>query len=317
MKVPLSWLRELVEVDVPVAELSQRLTMAGLEVEEVDQVGSDWRDVTIARIVDLEPHPRRESLNVAKVDLGGRSVTVVTGAPNLTVGDVVPYVAAGGQLPGGEVGRRDLGGITSEGMVCSGDELHISPDKDGIYVFESEAPVGQALAEFLNETVLDIYITPNRPDCMSIMGVAREVHALFGAAYRPAMLRLMDPATARVDGSPGEPPVSELLSVQIEDAEGCPRFTASVVRGIAIGPSPRWMERRLHFAGVRPISNVVDVTNYVMLEVGQPLHAFDRARLGSQRIVVRRALPGERQQAPRSGERIAGARFAIRRSRHG
>ena len=294
MKVPLSWLRELVEVDVPVAELSQRLTMAGLEVEEVDQVGSDWRDVTIARIVDLEPHPRRESLSVAKVDLGGRSVTVVTGAPNLTVGDVVPYVAAGGQLPGGEVGRRDLGGITSEGMVCSGDELRISPDKDGIYVFESEAPVGQALAEFLNETVLDIYITPNRPDCMSVMGIAREVHALFGAAYRPAMQPLMDPATARVDGSPGEPPVSELLSVQIEDAEGCPRFTASVVRGIAIGPSPRWMERRLHFAGVRPISNVVDVTNYVMLEVGQPLHAFDRARLGSQRIVVRRALPGER-----------------------
>src|SRR5919201_440484 len=216
MKVPLSWLRELVAIDAPVADLSRRLTMAGLEVEDVYQIGSDWRDVTIARIVDLEPHPRRESLNVAKVDLGGRSVTVVTGAPNLKVGDVVPYVAAGGQLPEGEVGRRDLGGITSEGMVCSGDELRISPDKDGIYVFEADAPVGQPLAEFLNETILDIYITANRPDCMSMVGIAREVHALFGAAYRPAMLRLLDPATARVDGSPGAPPIDELLSVRID-----------------------------------------------------------------------------------------------------
>ena len=304
MRVPLSWLRELVAVDAPSAELARRLTMAGLEVEDVYQVGINWRDVVIGRIVDLERHPRRESLNVARVDAGGRSVTVVTGAPNLKVGDVVPYVAAGGQLPGGEVGRRDLGGITSEGMVCSGDELGISPDKDGIYVFEADAPVGQALAEFLNETILDIYITPNRPDAMSVMGVAREVHALFGASYTPAMLRLMDPATARVDGSPGEPPVSELLSVEIEDAEGCPRFTASVVRGIRIGPSPQWMERRLHFAGVWPISNVVDVTNYVMLEVGQPLHAFDRARLGSERIVVRRALPGERLRTLDGEERV-------------
>jgi phenylalanyl-tRNA synthetase beta chain len=311
MKVPLSWLRELVEVDVPVAELRQRLTMAGLEVEEVHRVGSDWRDVTIARIADLEPHPRRESLNVARVDLGGRGATVVTGAPNLKVGDVVPYVAAGGQLPDGEVGRRDLGGITSEGMVCSGDELRISPDKDGIYIFEPEAPVGQALADFLDETVLDIYITANRPDCMSMVGIAREVHALLNAPYTPALLRLLDPATARVAGSPGEPPVSELLSVQIDDAEGCPRFTASVVRGIRIGPSPRWMERRLYFAGVRPISNVVDVTNYVMLEVGQPLHAFDRARLGSRRIVVRRALPGERLRTLDGEDRVLGPSMMV------
>ena len=123
MKVPLSWLRELVEVETPLPELAGRLTMAGLEVEDVKRVGANWRDVTIARIVELDPHPRRETLSVARVDLGGRSVTVVTGAPNLTVGDVVPHVAPGGRLPAGEVGRRDFGGITSEGMVCSGDEL--------------------------------------------------------------------------------------------------------------------------------------------------------------------------------------------------
>ena len=294
MKVPLSWLRELVELDMQLPELRQRLTMAGLEVEDVHQVGGEWQDITIGRIVELEPHPRRESLNVARVDLGGRIATVVTGAPNLHVGDVVPHVAPGGRLPSGSVGARDFGGITSEGMVCSGDELHISPDKDGIYIFEPDAPVGQALEDFLRETILDIYITANRPDCMSMMGIAREVHALFNAPYTPAFSRLLDPETARVEGSPGEPPVRELLTVRIEDPVGCPRFTASVVRGIQIGVSPHWLQRRLYFAGVRPISNVVDVTNYVMLEVGQPLHAFDRQRLGSSTIVVRRASEGER-----------------------
>src|SRR5713226_7980625 len=211
MKVPLSWLRELVQIDIPLTELRHRLTMAGLEVEDVHEVGKEWRDVTIGRIVELEPHPRRDALNVAQVDLGGRNVTVVTGATNLKVGDVVPHVAAGGKLPTGDVGRREFGGITSEGMVCSGDELHISPDKSGIYVFEPDAPIGQTVTEFLREVVLDLYITANRPDCMSIMGVAREVHALFGAPYTPAMRRLFDPATAKVEGSPGALPVSELV----------------------------------------------------------------------------------------------------------
>ncbi len=304
MKVPLSWLRELVEIDVPLPELRRRLTMAGLEVEDVQVVGSDWRNVTIGRIVELQPHPHRDTLNVARVDLGERSVTVVTGAPNLEVGHVVPYVAAGGQLPSGHVSRREFGGITSEGMVCSGDELGISPDKSGIYVFEPDAPVGQPVEDFLHEVVLDFYITANRPDCMSMMGIAREVHALFGAPYTLAMLRLLDPSTATVKGPPGAPPVSDLLRIRIEDPVGCPRFTASILTDLQIGPSPRWLERRLYFAGVRPISNVVDVTNYVMLEVGQPLHAFDKSRLGSNTIIVRRAREGERLHTLDGDERI-------------
>jgi phenylalanyl-tRNA synthetase beta chain len=304
MKVPLSWLGELVAVDLPLAELRQRLTMAGLEVEEVHQVGADWRDVRIGRIVDLDSHPRREALKVARVDLGDRSASVVTGATNLRPGDLVPYVAPGGRLPGGEVGSRDFAGIRSEGMVCSGDELRISPDKDGIYVFEPDAPVGETVQDFLHETVLDIYITANRPDCMSMMGVAREVHALFGTPYSPAMLHLQDPATARVDSPPGAPPVSDLLQIEIDDPSGCPRFSGSVVRDIRIGPSPVWLQRRLHFAGVRPISNVVDVTNYVMLEVGQPLHAFDRSRFSSPKIVVRRARADERLRTLDGAERV-------------
>lgn len=316
MKVPLSWLRELVEIDVPLAELRHRLTMAGLEVEEVHEVGSDWRDVTIGRVVELEAHPRRDALKVARVDLGGRSVTVVTGAPNLKRGDVVPHVAAGGRLPSGDVGSREFGGITSEGMVCSGDELHISPDKSGIYVFESEARVGQSVADYLHEVVFDFYITANRPDCMSVMGLAREVHALFGAPYTSTMLWLLDPSSAHVAGSPGQPSVSDLLRIHIGDAEGCPRFTASVLKNIRIGPSPRWLERRLHFAGVRPISNVVDVTNYVMLEIGQPLHAFDRSRLDSQTIVIRRAYDGERLHTLDGEERVLDSTMMVVADEH-
>lgn len=294
MKVPLSWLREFVDLDVPLAEVRRRFTMAGLEVEDVQQIGTDWQSVRLGRVTDLDTHPRRDGLTIARLDLADGSATVVTGATNLRVGDVVAHVAPGGRIAAGEIGRRSFAGIESEGMVLSGDEMGISSDHDGIYVFESDAPVGAALSDYLSEAVLDLYITANRPDCMSVTGIAREAHALFDAPYTAAMLRLLDPATARVDGTPGEPPVADLLSVAIDDPVGCPRFTASVVRNIAIGPSPGWMQRRLYLAGVRPISNVVDVTNYVMLELGQPLHAFDRQRLGSGRIVVRRAHPGER-----------------------
>ena len=293
MRVPLTWLKELVEVDGNLAGLARRLTMAGLEVEDVHVVGSDWHEVTIARVSDLERHPRMDNLHVAKLDLGGSKRTVVTAASNLRVGDLVPHVAPGGQLPRGEVGTRAFGGVTSEGMVCSGDELDISPDKDTIYVLEPEAPVGQALAEYLGEVVLDVYITPNRPDCMSMVGVAREVHALTGGAFQPTFERLLAPAAAIVAGSSGDLAASGLLTVRVDDPVGCPRFTASVVRGIRIGPSPQAIQRRLHLAGVRPISNVVDVTNYVMLELGQPLHAFDRQRLASTALVIRRARPGE------------------------
>ncbi len=293
MRVPLSWLREYVAVDLPVGQLAQRLTMAGLEVEEIHPVGAEWRAVTIARVVDLQPHPRADTLRVARLDLGDCAATVVTAAPNLFVGAVVPHVAPGGRLPAGEVGPRTFLGVTSEGMLCSGDELNLSPDRDGIYLLEETAPVGQPLADYLDETVLDLYITANRPDAMSVVGIAREVHALTGA---PLRLPAAEPPRGAV-------PAGTLLSVRIQDPVGCPRFTASVVQGIELRPSPPWLQRRLHLAGVRPISNVVDVTNYAMLELGQPLHAFDRQRLHGG-IVVRRAAPGERLVTLDGQERV-------------
>jgi phenylalanyl-tRNA synthetase beta chain len=285
MKVPLSWLREFVEITLPLDELVHRLNMSGTEVEDVVDVGADWEQIFVAEVVRLERHPNADTLWVAQLDVGSQGrATIVTGATNLSVGARVPLVRPGGRLPGGRrVAAQDLRGIVSEGMLCSGDELGLSPDRSGIYRLDGEAGVGRPLGEALGETVLDLYITPNRPDCMSVFGVAREVHAITGAELR------------RIETGPprGDRPAAELIRVEILDPDLCRRFTAACVTGVTVGPSPLWMQRRLHLAGVRPINNVVDATNYTMLELGQPQHAFDGDRLGSQ-IVVRRAAAGER-----------------------
>lgn len=283
MKVPLSWLRELVPVDLPVADLAHRLTMAGTESEGFHRVGQEWSRVFVGRVLDLEKHPSADSLSIAKVQGPDGEVTIVTAATNLFVGARVPLILAGGTL-GGEtrIERRVFRGVTSDGMVCSGDELGLSPDRTGIYILEDEAPVGIPLADYLDDTVLDLYITPNRPDCLSVYGIAREVAALTGASLAPL--------------SPTRPPVQHQeppYPLELRDPDICPRYTLAMVSGLTVAPSPPWLQRRLHLSGVRPITNVVDVTNYVMLEVGQPLHAFDRDKVEGG-IIVRRARRGER-----------------------
>jgi phenylalanyl-tRNA synthetase beta chain len=284
MRVPLSWLREYVAVELPVAELAHRLTMAGVEVGSWETVGEDWRNVLVGRIAELSRHARNPAWNVASVDLGGRTTTLVTTATNLQVGDVVPVVQPGGALPGGmAVEAKTFDGVTSEGMLCSGYELGVDDDRGGIYVLEPEAPLGADLASYLDDVVLDVDLTPNRPDLLGIIGVAREVSAITGAP-----LRVLEPPVPV-----GPTPADQLVSVVIEAPDLCPRYSATVMQGVRIGPSPPWLRRRLHWCGVRAISNVVDVTNYVMLELGQPLHAFDGARLRGG-IHVRRARPGER-----------------------
>ena len=284
MKVPLSWLREYVDFDLSPKELAHRLTMSGTEVESIVEVGSDWKRVVVGQIVDLDRHPNADNLLIAKVDRGNGTSTIVTGAPNLAVGQKVPLVMPGGRLPGGvEIGARKFRGIESEGMLCAGDELGISSDHDGIYILDHDAPLGEEVRRILGDVVLDLYITPNRPDCMSVIGVAREVQALTGSRVRPLRWRL--PA--------GELPAAELCSIEVADPDLAPRYSATVIRDLAIRPSPPWMQRRLFLAGVRPISNVVDITNYVMLETGQPMHAFDGGRLEGG-IIVRRARPSER-----------------------
>ncbi|MFN8522647.1 MAG: phenylalanine--tRNA ligase subunit beta [Chloroflexota bacterium] len=286
MRAPLSWLREYVDIDLPAAELGHRLTMAGNELESIDEIGADWEQIHAARVTSIERHPQADNLFVVGLDVGPLGLTrVVTAATNLTVGALVPLVRPGGRLPDGRtIGAQEFRGVTSQGMLCSGDELGISPDRSGIYVMdEGDAEPGDDLRTRFGDTVLDLYITPNRVDCMSIIGIAREIHAITGAPWR------------RPTGQPEHAPQvgTTPLQVTIEAPDLCRRFTGAVIQGVTVKPSPGWLQRRLHLAGVRPISNVVDATNYVMLEYGQPQHAFDADRVGG-RIVVRRARPGER-----------------------
>jgi phenylalanyl-tRNA synthetase beta chain len=288
MRVPLSWLADHVEVGVQATELADRLTAAGLEIETVDRVGEDVAGVVTARVLEVGRHPRADRLVVARIDVGGDERTVVAGAHNFAPGDVVAWAAPGAKLPGGvDIGRRQLRGVTSDGMLASARELGVFDDHAGILVLPPDTPVGADLVEAagLRDDVLDIKNYPNRGDTLSIRGVAREAALVLGAELKP--LDLSVPETG--------PPASELATVEVEDTEGCPVYIARVVEGLdAPRPAPLWMARRLWLYGQRTLGAVVDVTNYLLIDQGQPLHAFDLDRVPGQRILVRRAREGER-----------------------
>ena len=290
MKIPLSWLSRYVEITLPVEELAHRLSMAGAEVEGIERSGDGWEHVFVGRVLAVEPHPNADRLRLATVDIGdGSPHTVVCGAPNVAAGQTVAFAVEGATLPGAATGKRrqlkraKIRGVESAGMVCSERELGLSDEHEGILVLETSAALGTPLAEALGETVLEVTPTPNRPDHLSVLGIAREVAALTGRQVR-------EPAHAY----PAEgPPVEERTSVAIEAPDLCPRYIGTVITGLKVGPSPAWMQEALRSVGMRPINNVVDVTNFVMLETGQPLHAFDFEKLRGGRIVVRRAREGE------------------------
>ena len=307
MRVPISWLKEFVEIPLPIPELAERLTFAGLEVAAIESIGLpgselpwDPERIVVGEILEVRPHPNADRLVLATVTYGAdQPKTVVTGAPNLRVGEggaKVAFALEGARHWDGSSATptpttlkgRKVRGIHSDGMVLSEKELGLSDEHTGVLVLDPDAPVGTPLAAYMGDVVLDLEITPNMARCMSLLGVAREVAALTGGRVRspePTML---------AEGAP----VDECVEVVIEDPSLSARYTATLLRGCAIRPSPEWMRRRLRLAGIRPISNVVDVTNYVMLEWGQPLHAFDYAVLaqrvqGRPRITVRPARPGE------------------------
>lgn len=283
MRVSLGWLREFVAFDMSARELARRLTMAGLQVDAIEERGRDIASVLVARITAMEPHPRADRLTLCTVRAGsGDPVRIVCGARNMKPGDLVPFAPAGSTLPGGRrIEAAEIRGITSNGMLCSGKELGLSEDAEGLLILPADAPVGSRLGEYLGleDTVLEVAITPNRGDCLSILGIAREVAALTGARVTLPASRLAESARATADE----------IAVRIDAPELCGRYAARVVRNVRIAPSPGWMRVRLAAAGLRPINNVVDVTNYVMMERGQPLHAFDLDRLPRREIVVRRA----------------------------
>lgn len=290
MDVPLKWLAEYVDWDLSVEELAHRLSMAGAEVESIKRSGGDWEHVVVGRVAAVEQHPNADRLRLATVEYGGdEPLQVVCGAPNLAQGQTIAFAQVGAQLidPSTREPRKlrkgKIRGVTSLGMVCSERELGLSDEHEGILELSTDAALGTPLADVLGDVVLEIKPTPNRPDHFSILGIAREVAALTGGEVR-------EPASSYPESSTN---AAERTSVVIEDAEGCLRYTAIVIEGVKVGPSPQWIQDALSSAGMRPINNIVDVTNYVMLEWGQPLHAFDYEVLRAGRIVVRRARRDE------------------------
>jgi phenylalanyl-tRNA synthetase beta chain len=289
MKVTLKWLKDYVNISLPPAELAQRLTMAGIEVKGWQAIGGDWENVVIGQIAAINPHPNADRLTLPTIDLGTEKQTVVCGAPNLKVGDKVAFASVGAQLVDGHTGQvfrlksAKIRGVASSGMVCSEKELGISDSHEGIMVLPAEAPVGTPLADYMGDVILDFDITPNRPDCLSVIGIAREIAALTGQKVTLPKAEYDETAT----------PIDSRIAVEIAAPDLCPRYSASLVTGLKIGPSPRWMQQRLLACGMRPISNIVDITNYVMLEYGEPLHAFDYNQVRGRKIIVRRAAKGE------------------------
>jgi phenylalanyl-tRNA synthetase beta chain len=286
VKISFEWLQEFVSPLPAPDELARRLTRAGLEVEGLERPAEALTGVVVARIVAAAPHPDAEKLTVTQVEAGSSRLQIVCGAKNFQVGDLVPLAMVGTSLPGGPtIQRASLRGVESQGMLCSGKELNLSDDASGLLILPKELVPGTPLAAALGleDTVLEVNVTPNRGDALSHLGVAREAATVLGV---PLHRKLRVPAESGA-------PASDAIRVEVADPAGCPRFTARVLEGVRIGPSPAWLRRRLERCGVRSISNVVDITNYVMLELGQPMHAFDLDRIQGGLLRVRRAREGE------------------------
>lgn len=290
MRVPLSWLRDYVDVDLTPEQLAERLTLLGMEVQGIERWGADWRHVVTGELLEVSKHPRADRLSLTKVRVRDEILEIVCGATNIAAGQRVPVALPGAVLPGDRaIERTEKLGVVSNGMLCSGDELRLTGDADGILILPADTPLGVPLADLYGDVVLDVDVKPNRGDALSLVGLAREVGAITGAPIRFPDVRL-----AEGSGSA----TADRLAVAVADPALCPRFVGRWVAGVHVGPSPDDVQMRLLAAGMRPVSNVVDATNYVMLELGKPTHAFDAAAVGRDgsgraALRVRLATPGE------------------------
>jgi len=285
MKFTLDWLTEYVDVDMPVDTLADRLTMLGLEVDNVEQLYEELAPVKVARITDVKPHPDADRLTLCDVTVGAESYRVVCGAPNARTGMLTPIALPGTSLASGlKVKKAKIRGQESIGMLCSERDLGISDDHTGIMELDQSLSDGQSLLEALADTLIEVDLTPNRPDCTSVIGIAREVAGITSQKMRLPVTNDLPVLTG--EGVP--------FSVDVENPEDCPRYTGRLLKNVTIGPSPWWLRKRLLSVGQRPINNVVDITNLVMMEYGQPMHAFDFSKLSDSRIVVRRAEQDEK-----------------------
>lgn len=295
MIVPLSWLKNYVDIDISAENLGEELTMAGLEVEAVEYRGKGIEDVIVAEIKEIAPHPDADRLSLCDVTDGENSYKIVCGATNMRSGDKVALATIGTNLPptskfpeGLKIKKTKIRGEVSEGMLCAENELGLSEESEGIMILPFETPLGATLTDALDveDTIFEIGITPNRPDCLSIIGVAREVAAITGKELRYPDISLND----------GGVDIKDIASVKIENKDACPRYSCRVINGVKIDSSPKWLESKLESCGIRAINNVVDITNFVLMECGQPLHAFDYDLLSENRIEVRLAEDSEEIQ---------------------
>ena len=289
MRVPLRWLETMVPLPEDVDALAHRLTLAGLEVTDIERTGGDWDRVVVGRVLEVRPHPDADRLRLVTVDKGGERQTVVCGAANVAAGQDIAFAPEGAMLTDPRTGnprklkKSRIRGVVSAGMVCSEAELGLSTEHEGILVLDTSRPPGTPLRDVLGDRVYVFDLTPNRADALSVLGVAREVSALTGAPLTPPEVSAPGPG----------PGIEGRASVEIAAPDLCRRFTLALIEDVEIGPSPAWMQERLTAAGMRPINNLVDITNYVMLELGQPVHAFDYDAVRDHSIIVRRAAAGE------------------------
>jgi len=295
MKLPLKWLKDFTDIKADVREYAEAMTLSGSKVEGFEKLGEEIDRVVVGRIISVEKHPDADRLLVTEVDTGNETIQIVTGATNIKVNDLVPVALDGSSLPGGKkIKKGKLRGVESCGMMCSISELGVTKEdfpnavEDGIFILDESCVPGTDIKEILglNDTVVEFEITSNRPDCFSILGLARESAATFGTAFNKPHISVKELGD----------PIEGQASVEILAPELCSRYAARIVKNVKIESSPAWMQERLKAAGVRPINNIVDITNYVMLEYGQPMHAFDLENLKEHKIIVRRAAQGEKMQ---------------------
>ncbi len=303
MKLPLKWLKDYTDINVTPKEYADALTMSGSKVEEIITLGDDISKVVVGRITSIEKHPDSDHLQICQVDVGNEAIQIVTGAQNVKVNDLVPVALDGSLLPGGkEIKKGKLRGVESCGMMCSIGELNVSKEEfpnaieDGIFILEGDPEPGTDIKKILglDETVIDFEITSNRPDCFSIIGLARESAATFDKEFNIPEIKVQELGDS----------VQGKASVEIKAPELCSRYAARIVTDVKIEPSPDWMKERLKASGVRPINNIVDITNYVMLEMGQPMHAFDLEYLKGHQIIVRKAEDGEKMKTLDDQDRV-------------
>lgn len=287
MKVSLNWLKDYVDIDLTAEQLAEKLNLSGTAVESVTYLGAKFNNFVVGLVTEVKPHPQADRLRLCQVNIGNsRTLNIVCGAPNVAVGQKVPVALPGAVLPSGiEIKKAKIRGETSEGMICSEAELELGADASGIMVLNETTKVGQPLAEAIgfNDWILELEITPNRPDCLGLIGIAREVAALTGKKVKYPQVKLTEvPEKAK-----------DKVEIKVLAADLCPRYSARVIENVQISSSPDWMKRRLEAVGIRSINNVVDVTNYVLVETGQPLHAFDLDLIKGKQIIIRRAYAGE------------------------